>query len=84
MSYFLKIGKRPAIAVKDLRTASVVYRLRQGAKSYHNCPVGIVIDLEGQIVGHVSYNGRIWRGEPEDWFEGKQPLYDPKPDYPKS
>jgi hypothetical protein len=38
---------------------------------------GLIAD-GGEIVAHVSYNGRVWAGRPTDWKPGTVPLYDPR------
>lgn len=39
-----------------------------------NC--GLLTDGK-RIVGHVSYNGKVWRGRPENWKSSDMPLYVP-------
>ena len=34
------------------------------------------IEQDGQIVGHFSYNGRIWSKPSSLWQPGATPLYD--------
>lgn len=36
-----------------------------------------VLDAEGAVIAHVSYNGRVWPGTERDWRPGAVPLYDP-------
>lgn len=35
-----------------------------------------ILGADGQAIGYVSYNGRVWPGRPQDWHAGLQPLYD--------
>lgn len=34
------------------------------------------IEQDGQIVGHFSYNGRIWAQPSHLWMPDSQPIYD--------
>lgn len=31
------------------------------------CEEPIILNDDGEIIAHVSYNGRIWAGEPKNW-----------------
>lgn len=31
---------------------------------------------DGKMIAHVSYNGKVWRGHPEDW-KTNELMYDP-------
>lgn len=37
-------------------------------------PTPMIYDAEGKLVAHVSYNGRVWAGDPRDWKPGTKPL----------
>lgn len=80
---FLQIAKarRPFPGAQE---ASAIYRAtierydretgRGGASGVPGCE--IVTDT-GEVVGHVSYNGRVWTGAARDWAPGVEPIYCP-------
>jgi 2'-5' RNA ligase len=35
---------------------------------------GEIFDPQGKLVGHVSYNGRVWPGDAKSWKPGTKPL----------
>lgn len=39
-----------------------------------------ILDADGRVVGHVSYNGRVWLGDGRDWTSDTRPIYDPRGD----
>ncbi len=53
-----------------------IARLGLGASHAPRCEI---IDGEGQVVAHVSYNGRVWPGDVRDWSPDIRPIYDPLP-----
>jgi hypothetical protein len=77
----LHIPQRGTFAVADLAEASAKYSdIRdasgEGASTFS---FGKIYDGR-KCVGHVSYNGRIWRDDPcarnLDWRNPAQPIYD--------
>lgn len=40
---------------------------------------GLITEVRNhkKVVGHVSYNGIVWPGQPRDWTPETQPLYHP-------
>lgn len=75
----LTIGKRE-IEVVDFKQASYVYSLArdksgQGASKFPN---GKLTDNKGNVIAHISYNGKVWQGE--QWKSGTEPLYNPYAD----
>src|SRR5439155_9566271 len=40
-------------------------------------PACLIFNFSGGIVGHVSYNGRVWLGDERSWTPGKRPIYSP-------
>ena len=72
----IQIGRliRP---VSTMAEASKLYRSSIGNRGMSNMPTGWLINAAGERVGHVSYNGRVWTGTPQDWTRDKQPLYCP-------
>ena len=39
-------------------------------------PSVLIVDGAGSVIGHVSYNGRVWSGA--DWTPNAAPLYQPE------
>jgi len=48
---------------------------RQGATS-EDLPRPLITDANGNVIGHISQNGRVWSGKPADWKAGDEPAYD--------
>jgi hypothetical protein len=38
---------------------------------------GRIRNEAGKMLAYVSYNGKVWAGEPGSWQPGDAPLYDP-------
>lgn len=36
-----------------------------------------IYSASGRRVAHVSYNGKVWAGDPHDWQPGVKPIFDP-------
>lgn len=45
----------------------------------HNFESALYDAESGELVGHVSYNGKVWPGKPSDWHPGMEPLYEKLP-----
>lgn len=76
MEYYATVG-RSAFIVESWPHVSGAYRalcdhLGVGASQAPRC---LILDDRNRVVAHVSYNGRVWRGE--HYRPGDQPLYDP-------
>lgn len=41
-------------------------------------PAVRVVDHNGKVIAHVSYNGKVWPGDVSEWKSGIKPLYEPK------
>ncbi len=68
-------------AVASYQEASEAVRKFIGNRGASQCPRGMgVISEGGKIVAHVSYNGRVWRGQ--EYKTGAIKLYDPCPSNP--
>jgi hypothetical protein len=72
---FIVVGGKP-YPVASFAQASTMFcmardRSGEGASAV---PTPVIVDAAGEIVAHVSYNGRVWPGA--DWVAGSQPLYD--------
>lgn len=52
---------------------STIERLGIGGSETPQC---LILDHRHEVVGSVSYNGRVWAGRPEDWQPGVRPLFD--------
>ena len=74
----VRIGRRafPFTTCEDVSKAyrATIERLGIGGSKTPSC---LIHDHRGEVVGHVSYNGRVWEGDQDSWFAGKRPLYDP-------
>ena len=72
----IQIGRliRPVSTMAD---AYALFLSRVGNRGASTMPTGWLINDAGEKVGHVSYNGRVWSGKPQDWTMGKKPLYCP-------
>ena len=44
-----------------------------GASRMHAAPI---TDPDGSTVAYVSYNGRVWQGEPREWTPDTTMLYE--------
>lgn len=77
MTLSATIGKR-SFPVTSWEQVSAAYRstieaLSLGASQTPPCKI---IDDHGNVFAHVSYNGKVWRGE--RWQFGDTPLYSPR------
>ena len=73
---FLQIGRKVS-AYTNAANASEEYRkiidlLDVGASE---APLCKIIDKSKKVVGHVSYNGKVWAGA--KWTDGDTPIYNP-------
>lgn len=67
-------------AVRDYAEASGIWQeLREeSGMGSSMMPRLTLVDLEScATVAHISYNGRVWKGEPEDWNSRTEMLYAP-------
>jgi hypothetical protein len=73
---FMKVGGRlypVATFAQASRRFCIVRNLAgQGAG---NTPTPLIVDGAGSVIGHVSYNGRVWSGA--EWTPNAMPLYQP-------
>mgnify|MGYP003385277410 CR=1 FL=1 len=51
---------------------ALLERFDLGASRAPRC---LILDARGRTVAHVSYNGRVWKGE--RWVPGDTPIYLP-------
>jgi N12 class adenine-specific DNA methylase len=83
---YLEVGNK-RYQVSDYKDASEkvvqardVFELHGGSGS--NFPSPTIVDSNGKVIAHVSWNGRVWPGrpgrpgDPGDWTPDTKPLYD--------
>jgi len=75
----VRVGRK-SFAFTSLEQVSESYRatidrLGLGASNTPKCDI---IDARGDVIAHVSYNGRVWRGHRNEWKSGATPIYDPR------
>jgi hypothetical protein len=74
-SMFLRVGDR-CYQVATFEQASQMFciaRDKNGEGASKN-PSPKIVDENGSVIGHVSYNGRVWAGEA--YVPDATPLYD--------
>jgi hypothetical protein len=72
---FLQIGRK-RFQIASFEEASRMFcaardKLGEGAS---RTPSPKIVDERGEVIGHVSYNGRVWAGE--TYVPDAAPLYD--------
>lgn len=74
---FLQVG-RMRYEVATLEQASLMFCLARDASGQGASQIEtpMIVRQDGAVIGHVSYNGRVWPGEPQNWHSGLAPLYD--------
>lgn len=74
----VRVGKRqfPFTSYAHVSAAyrGTIDRLGIGGSETPPC---LLIGANGSTVGYVSYNGRVWAGDPRNWISGKEPVYSP-------
>lgn len=74
----VRIGRRtfPFTTCEDVSRAyrATIERLGIGGSK---TPICLILDHRGEVVGHVSYNGRVWLGDERSWIPGVRPIYAP-------
>lgn len=78
-THTLHIGQQPPVAVNGIPGASFAYCERRDASGAgaSTFPAGIILDPTGEVVGHISYNGRVWTNPPRDWHPDDKPIFCP-------
>lgn len=73
----MHIGRR-RYPVASLEAASRMFCAARdrAATGASETPTALLIS-GGEVVAHVSYNGRVWPGLPQDWKPGVKPLLEP-------
>ena len=72
---FVQIGRRryEAASLADASRMFCAARDKSGHGASRT-PTPLLYDRDGRLIGHVSYNGRVWAGRPQDWQPGAKPL----------
>lgn len=72
-----RIGRKayPVTSWEQVSSAYVqtIKRLGVGASQAPKCEI---LNLLGEVIAHVSYNGRVWPGS--TYQPGEKPIYDPR------
>lgn len=73
-----RIGSK-TVPVQSLEQVSQAYRKTISAANTgaSQTPPLRLYDSAGNVVAHVSYNGKVWSGDVGSWKSGDQPLYEP-------
>lgn len=76
---FLKHGAARLRPFPDYATASAYYCAKRdkSGKGASQFPPALLYTSEGHLLGHVSYNSRVWPGLPQSWQPGAVPLFTP-------
>lgn len=73
----VRIGSRlfPFTTPEEVSRAysATINRLGLGGSQTPSCSL---LDASGAVAGYVSYNGRVWQGQPEEW-QSAVCVYDP-------
>lgn len=72
---FLQID-RTRYSVASFEQASLMFcKARDvSGKGASETPSPVIVDEIGNVIAHISYNGRVWAGP--EWVAGDIPLYD--------
>jgi hypothetical protein len=74
----VRIGARifPFTTMAEVSAAyrATIQRLGIGGSETPSCEI---LNHRAEVVGYVSYNGRVWRGSEREWRCGDRPLYAP-------
>lgn len=75
--YTLEILGR-VIPVTDAKHASLVVSAIRDRSGAGASEIGSIFPVRegGVIIGYVSYNGKVWKGHPDDWKRAEL-VYDP-------
>lgn len=74
---FVRTGNRqfPVATFADASKLYCATRDRHGEGASRTPPADIV-DAAGKLIGHISYNGRVWAGDRRDWSDKTALLFD--------
>ena len=72
---FLQIGrKRFQIATFEEASRMFCAACDKAGEGASRTPMPLIVDERGDVIGHVSYNGRVWAGA--SYVPDTRPLYD--------
>jgi hypothetical protein len=76
--YIVAIGEKrwPVQSLEEASALFVAARERWG-EGASRTPTPMVLDADGTLIGHISYNGRVWAGDAGNWKPGTIPIHDP-------
>ena len=74
---FVRTGNR-TFPVATLANASALFCATRDKRGHGSSgtPSCEVVDGDGNLIGHISYNGRIWAGSARDWSDKTALLFD--------
>jgi hypothetical protein len=64
-----------SLADASAKVSAVIDRMGIGASQFRS---PLLRDSAGEVVGYVSYNGRVFAGRPERWTGATAILHDPR------
>lgn len=65
------------LASRMYREAIERYDRETGRGGASTVPACHIVTDGGEVVGYVSYNGKVWAGDPKAWAAGNAPLFVP-------
>lgn len=73
----MQIGRRryPVATLAEASRMFCAARDKSGVGG-SKTPTPILFDANGAQVAYVSYNGRVWAGNPRDWQPGNKPIWE--------
>ena len=73
---YVQIGRKqwPFVGLAETSAMFCAARDKSG-NGASRTPKCLVVDANGNTVAHVSYNGRVWAGNGNDWTPDTTPLY---------
>ena len=75
-----RVGRR-AFPVTSWEQVSQAYRdtIAELGLGVSRAPRCEILNLLGEVVAHVGYNGTVWSGPAHGWrWDGAKPIYDPR------
>ncbi len=74
----LQIGRSKKKTISSFAEASKIFRkyLTDRELGASRMPTAYIYENDVQT-HHVSYNGKVWKGDYKDWVPGVQPVYIP-------
>lgn len=73
-----EVGSSPVVEISDVNEASKRYRAFIEEHGFGSSQSGVCLIYKGnEVIGHVSYNGKVWSGTPQQWKSDSEPIFDP-------